>query len=189
MPSKQELQGLLGAVLRSQPDLPGPWAAAQAAGLTDEARLRAAISGRQPLNTDERRLLLRSQRARQHLHDVAAMLRADTRASWRQAGVDTQLVYQAAAAEEVRPVSVASNPDFAVSLFPLDQQGLRWTVSLSLSDRVMQGLAGPVRLVDSDGGLWLQGEPDADGELSADWALPDSPLRRLRRFRLSIEPG
>jgi len=189
MPSKQELQRLLGGILRSQPDLPGPWAAAQAAGLTDEGRLRAVVSGRRPLSLDEQRLLLRSPQARQQLYGVAVALRAETRAHWRQAGVDTALVYQAAAADEVRPVSVDSNPDFSVSLFPLDEQGRHWTVSLSLSGRVMQGLVGPLRLVDSDGGLWLQGTPDADGELSADWILPGSPLRRLRRFRLSIEPA
>ena len=124
---------------------------------------------------------------------VATALRAETRAHWQRAGVVAELAYQAAADDEVRPVSVDGNRDFGVSLLPLDPQGRRWTVSLRLSSRVMAGLvgqdlAGRVRLTDSGGGLWLQGQPDSDGELSGDWMLDESPLLRLRLYTLSIEP-
>ena len=187
MPSSNELRGLLGEMLRAQPDRP------ETEPFPDEPRLREAISGKRPLAAHERRQLLRSPRARARLVEVAAGLRAQTRAEWRQTGVVTDIVYQAAAADEakpteVRPVSVDGNRDFGISLFPLDAQGQRWTVSLRLSQRVMAGLAGQIRLVDSGGGLWLQGRPDADRELSGDWRLPGSPLDRLRQFKLSIEP-
>ena len=186
-----ELRGLLADILGSQPDKPEHWRAARAAGLADEQRLRAAVSGQQPLDEAERRLLLRSPQARERVLEVAATLRDEARAAWRQAGIAPVLVYQAAAGEqggEFEPLSVDSNRDFSVSLLPLDPDGQRWTVSLRLSRRVLKTWSGPVRLMDSAGGQWLQGQPDGDGELSADWSLPGSPLERLRQFSLSIEP-
>lgn len=188
MPSSSELRGLLGEILRIQPELPEAPREPFRDTPDDRQRLRAAITGRRPLNADERDQLLRSPRARARFAAVAAALRAETRAHWQQTGISPELAYQAAADGEVRPVNVDDNPDFGVSLYPLDPQGRRWTVSLRLSQRVMDGLPAQVRLVDSDGGLWLQGRPGDDGEVSADWPLPDSPLERLRRFKLSIEP-
>jgi len=195
MPTENELRGLLGAILRSQPDLPGRF---DERVLGDDAQLRDALTGRQVFSDAQRTQLLRSPQARERLMRVATALRAETRAHWQQAGVVAELAYQAAADDDVRPVSVDSNRDFGVSLLPLDPQGQRWTVSLRLSRRVMAGLVGQglagqdlasqVRLLDSGGGLWLQGRPDSDGELSGDWALDESPLLRLRRYKLSIEP-
>ena len=205
MPTENELRGLLGAILRSQPDLPGRY---DERVLGDDAGLRDALTGRQALSDAQRSQLLRSPQARERLMRVATTLRAETRAHWQRAGVVAELAYQAAADDEVRPVSVDGNRDFGVSLLPLDPQGRRWTVSLRLSRRVMAGLAGQdlageglagqgladlgpagqVRLLDSGGGLWLQGRPDSDGELSGDWALDESPLLRLRLYTLSIEP-
>ena len=188
MPSSNELRGLLGEILRSQPDRPEAVIEPFRDTPGDTRRLREAINGRRPLNADERGQLLRSPRARARFVRVATELRAETRAHWRRSGIIPDLVYQAAADNEIRPVKVEDNPDFGVSLYPLDPQGRSWTVSLRLSPRVMDGLPGQVRLLDSDGGLWLQGRPDDDGEISADWPLPGSPLERLRRFSLSIEP-
>jgi len=189
MPSSSELRGLLSELLRSQPDRQELLAAPFRDMPEDTQRLREAITGRRPLDASERGQLLRSPRARARLVRMANELRAATRAHWRRAGIIPDIIYQAAADDEVRPLSVDSNPDFGVDLFPLDPDGHRWTVSLRLSARVMDGLLpGGVRLLDSDGGLWLQGRPDSDGELSGDWDLSDSPPERLRRFKLSIEP-
>ena len=188
MPTSNELRSLLGEVLRSQPNRPEALTVPFQNTPDDNQRLREAISGRQALTAGERRQLLHSPRARAQLVRIANELRGETRAHWRQAGVTPDIVYQAAAGDEVRPLSLDSNPDFGVDLYPLDPKGRRWTISLRLSARVMDGLTAGVRLRDSDGVLWLQGRPDSDGELSGDWALPESPVDRLRRCKLSLEP-
>lgn len=182
MPSSSELHQLLGELLRTQPDRP------IAEPMPDDERLREALTGRRPFDADERRLFLRSPTARARLNRLAEVIRAETYARWHRGGIAADIVYRAAAGGETKPISVTSNPDFALTLFPLHPEGGAWSLHLRLSPRAFEALSVGVRLIDSDGAVWLEGRPDRDGELSGDWRLSESPLERLREFRLRVEP-
>ena len=57
-----------------------------------------------------------------------------------------------------------------------------------LSEALQESLVSGIRLVDTGGVQWLAGHVDHDGELSADWTHPESPLQRLHRYELRFEP-
>jgi hypothetical protein len=59
---------------------------------------------------------------------------------------------------------------------------------LQLSERLLRLSDTGIRLIDSKGVVWLEGQPDAAGELSGNWQHPGSPLGELLECRLHIQP-
>jgi hypothetical protein len=154
----------------------------------DEARLTRALSGEEPLTGAEQDLLWTSPAARQRLFALRGMQRSSQYLTWRQIGIEPLIPYRAAADGAVQTVTIDSHPDWTIKLFPLDEQGDRWTIFLKLSERVTQSLVSGIRLVDTGDAQWLAGHVDKDGELSADWVHQESPLQRLHRYELRIDP-
>ncbi|NJN48331.1 MAG: hypothetical protein HC808_19720 [Candidatus Competibacteraceae bacterium] len=181
MPNKHTLD-LLAVTLAGQAE-PAPLESE-----LDETRLREVLTGRSVLAASERKQLLRSPAARRQLYFLADILRAETYARWRQAAIDTELLYQAAASSSVEPLQITSNPYYSLSLFPLDSEGRAWTLYLKLSAQLRQQVITGVRLIDDEEQVWLAGKPDSDGELSGDWHLPGSPIERLRQTKLHLKP-
>ncbi len=153
----------------------------------DEASFRDIVAGKRAITEAERRILLRSPDARRRFYFLADVIRAEAYVKWRRAGMATTLHYRAAASSSVKPVTI-NNPDFTLTLFPLDNQGKEWTLHIRLSESAMELIEAGIRVVDDRGELWIAGRPDADGELSANWRLGDSPLERLYKTQLSIQP-
>ena len=85
-------------------------------------------------------------------------------------------------------MTIDTHPHLTVKLFPLDEHGARWTVFVKLAEPIHNSLVSGIRLVDTGGVQWLTGYVDKDGELSADWTYEESPLQRLHRYALRLEP-
>lgn len=175
------MQRLLAALLTEQPER------ADAGINLDEARLRRALAGEEPLTDAEQQLLWTSPAARHRLMALRAVQCATQQRAWQRLGVEPQIVYLAAADSTVQPITIDSHPHLTVKLFPLDEQGERWTVFLKLSESLQQTLLTGIRLLDTGGLQWLAGHVDHDGELSADWTHDESPLHRLHRYELRLE--
>jgi hypothetical protein len=107
--------------------------------------------------------------------------------SERQPGVALQITYRAAAARPGHPITIATHPALTIKLFPLDEQGDRWTIFLKLTEQGQKTLGTAIRLVDTGGMQWLAGQVDEDAELSADWPHQESPPQRLYRYELRVE--
>jgi hypothetical protein len=174
-------QRLMAAILTEQPER------ADAGTTLDEARLRRALSGDEPLNHAEQHILWTSPAARHRLMVLRDVQRAAQQRAWQRLGVAAQIVYLAAADSTVQPITIDTHPHLTVKLFPLDEQGERWTVFLKLSESLQQTLLTGIRLLDTGGVQWLAGHVDHDGELSADWTHDESPLHRLHRYALRLE--
>lgn len=153
----------------------------------DDAELRDIVTGQRTLNTQEQQALLISPALRRRLYFLADVIRAETYAAWQQEGIDPVLHYQAAASSEVEPVTVDNNPDFTLTLYPLDDMATNWTLHLQVSLRIRDLTPKGIRLLDDAGETWLAGQPDADGELSADWVLSGSPVERLHSHTLKLQ--
>lgn len=179
---KDAMKRLLAGMLAQQPEH------ANAGMALDEARLRRALSGAESLSDAEQHLLWTSPAARQRLTTLHQAQRAAQYLAWRRAGIDTQVVYLAAADPMVQPITIDTHPHLTVKLFPLDDQGVRWTIFLKLSAPLHTSLLSGIRLLDTGGLQWLAGQVDSDGELSADWPHPESPLQRVHRYALRLEP-
>jgi hypothetical protein len=175
------MQHLMAGILAEQPER------ADAGASLDEARLRRALSGDEPLNHTEQQLLWTSPAARRRLMILRDVQRATQHQAWQRLGVESQIVYLAAADSTVQPITIDTHPHLTVKLFPLDEQGERWTVFLKLSEALQQTLLTGIRLLDTGGVQWLAGHVDHDGELSADWTHDESPLHRLHRYALRLE--
>jgi hypothetical protein len=176
------MQRLLAAILAEQPERPD-------AGIAlDEARLRRALSGAEPLSTAEQQVLWTSPAARRRLAILYRVQRAAQSLAWQQAGIASQIPYLAAADTAVQPVTIDTHPSLTVKLFPLDAHGARWTIFVKLTESIHNSLVSGIRLVDTGGAQWLTGYVDKDGELSADWTHQESPLQRLHRYELRLEP-
>ena len=183
---KTSIKRLLGAVLASEPE---PASHEDPGRHLDDQRLREALTGKNPLDTAERHALLRSPAARRRLYFQRQLLRAEASYRWTAAAIQSDILYQAAAGGEPRVVTVADNRDFTLTLFPLDTTGTRWHLHLKISNRARELLEGiAIRLVDDVGTEWLAGQPDADGEISADCPFKESPLDLLVDRRLHLEP-
>ena len=180
--NREAMQHLMAAILAEQPE------SADAGMALDEARLRRALSGAEPLSAAEQRLLWTSPAARRRLTMLWDSQRATQYLEWHRAGVTPQIAYLAAADPVVQPITIDTHPHFTIKLFPLDTDGRHWTIFLKLSDTAHQTLLTGVRLVDTGGLQWLAGPVDGDGELSADWTHPEPPLQRLHRYELRVEP-
>ena len=176
------MQRLMAAILAEQPERPD-------AGIAlDEARLRRALSGAEPLSTAEQQVLWTSPAARRRLAILHRVQRAAQYLAWQQAGIASQIPYLAAADAAVQPVTIDTHPYLTVKLFPLDAHGARWTIFVKLAEPIHNSLVSGIRLVDTGGVQWLTGYVDKDGELSADWTHEESPLQRLHRYELRLEP-
>jgi len=176
------MQRLLTAILAEQPERPD-------AGIAlDEARLRRALSGAEPLSTAEQQVLWTSPAARRRLALLHRVQRAAQYLAWQQAGIAPQISYLAAADAAVQPVTIDTHPHLTVKLFPLDEHGARWTVFVKLAEPIHNSLVSGIRVVDTGGVQWLTGYVDKDGELSAEWTYEESPLQRLHRYALRLEP-
>jgi len=178
----EAMQRLMAAILEEQPESTDAWTA------LDEARLRRALSGEEPLSTLEQLRLWTSPAARRCLATLWDSQRAAQYLAWHRAGIAPQIAYLAAADPAVQPVTIDTHPHFTIKLFPLDVDGRHWTIFLKLSDTAHQTLLTGVRLVDTGGVQWLAGHVDGDGELSVDWTHPEPPLQRLHRYELRVEP-
>ena len=180
--NREAMQRLMAAILAEQPE------SVDAGIALDEARLRRALSGEEPLSAAEQRLLWTSPAARRRLTMLWDSQRAAQYLAWHQAGIAPQIAYLATADPAVQPITIDTHPHFIIKLFPLDADGKHWTIFLKLSDTAHQTLLTGVRLVDTGGLQWLAGPVDGDGELSADWTHPEPPLQRLHRYELRVEP-
>lgn len=176
------MRRLLAAVLADQPER------ADAGMALDEVRLSRVLSGEESLTDAEQHLLWTSPAARQRLFTLHGIQRARQYLIWRQLGIAPLISYRAAADGAVQTITIDNHPDLTIKLFPLDEQGDRWTIFLKLSCQVQQSLVSGIRLVDTGGVQWLAGHVDKDGELSADWVHQESPLQRLHRYELRIDP-
>jgi hypothetical protein len=137
----------------------------------------------------ERAVLLRLPAVRDRLRFLAEARRAEQFLRWKELAVDNGLALCAASGGPIEPVTL-SNPDFTLTLLPLDPFGQEWMLHLRLAARLVVGFAGsPLRVRDEQGVTWLQGTPDADGELSAPWLCAGSPVDQLATNRLVIEPA
>jgi len=176
------MQRLLAAILAQQPERP------DAGMILDEARLRRALSGVELLSAAEQQVLWTSPAARRRLAILYRVQRAAQYLAWQQAGIALQIPYLAAADAAVQPVTIDTHPSLTVKLFPLDAHGARWTIFVKLAEPMHNALVSGIRLVDTGGVQWLTGYVDKDGELSADWIHQESPLQRLHRYALRLEP-
>ena len=153
-----------------------------------EDRIRTALTVGPPLTPDERRLLWVAPIARSRLFRVRECLRSETESEWRQIGARLHLVAQVAASSEASTLT-AKGDDFAVTLYRDDVEGMPWTISLNLSERLRRTLdpASIVVLADSGGLEWLCGRPDRRGEIHDGWFNTEmSPVERLARHSLSL---
>lgn len=176
------MQWLLAAILAEQPER------SDAGIALDEARLRRALSGAEPLSAAEQQVLWTSPAARRRLAILHRVQCAAQYLAWQQAGIAPQISYLAAADAAVQPITIDTHPYLTVKLFPLDEHGARWTVFVKLAKPIHNSLVSGIRLVDTGGVQWLTGYVDKDGELSADWTHEESPLQRLHRYALRLEP-
>ena len=79
---------LLAAILAEQPERPD-------AGISlDEARLRRALSGAEPLSAAEQQVLWTSPAARRRLAILHRVQRAAQYLAWQQAGIAPQISYR-----------------------------------------------------------------------------------------------
>lgn len=161
---------------------------AENAVMIDEVALRELLTRKRPPTEHEARLLRQSPATRRQLYWLADVIRAEQYLFWKQVGINATLVYRAASSAETKPVSLTDNPDFSLTLYPLDTEGKAWNLHLRLSERSAKLADTGIRLIDDEGKVWIAGYPDADGELSDDWIFEESPLERLHRHCLYVLP-
>ena len=151
-------------------------------------RIKEALGGGRPFNTEEQKAMLYSPAARGRLRFLVEANRAERLFRWRELAVDNSLELQAAAGGTLEPVSI-TNTDFTLTAFPLDDQGNEWLLHLKISPRLVPALQNaPLVVRDEQGQPWLKGVPDGDGEVSVPWTLEGSPIERFASQRLTIEP-
>ncbi len=155
-----------------------------------DLRLRALIHGRQPLTTEERRLLARSAATRDRLAWLRHLERARALAAWQaQAMVPEPLQLLAAADEQSRPAPVRlAGEHYSVQLIPTDLDGRAWRISVAIAPALILATPGGFELVDSEGLTWLAGHPDAYGELVGFWQREEPLWERVHRVRLQLVP-
>ncbi|MBK1646487.1 hypothetical protein CKO25_17915 [Thiocapsa imhoffii] len=155
--------------------------------LSDE-RINGSLRGEGGFSKDERALLLRSPEARGRLRFLIEASRAEQLLRWKALAVDQSLSLRAAAGGAAEPVHL-ENKDFLLTLLPLDPRGQTWALHLKLAERLATTLRrSRLKVRDESGLVWLAGTPDDDGELSSAWTSEESPLKRLERQRLILEP-
>ncbi|WP_203070566.1 hypothetical protein [Falsiroseomonas ponticola] len=165
-----------------------PWDDPEAA--PPVAFYQRALSGRAPALTpaDEQRLLL-SPAARLHHAQARDALRRIAAHRLARAGVETE-ARRLAAATEADTFELRS-ADFTLA-GQRDEEGAdpEWLLLLRLSDRICAALDGlPLRLLDEEGLVWLEGWPDASGTLGGVWTEHGTPMARLARMGVRIEGG
>lgn len=176
---------LLAATLNQQPE------SVESEGVVEKLqveRLREVLRNRSGLSYREARALLRSPAARRELYFEHSVMQAELYSKMIEADISTQIVLKAAAPADIVTLTIDSNPDFMLTLYPMDPEGREWTLHLKVSPRAANLMRSGVRLVDTAGNTWMSGCVDADGELSAAWALLGSPKEKLLNKILHIEP-
>lgn len=153
-------------------------------------RIRSALKGEQPFSKQEWAAVLRSPALRHRIRFTADVLQTERILQWRRAPVHRVLELQAAADDVVRPVTL-SNPDFTLTLYPLDEAGAQWALQLRVGTTARALLGnGPVVVREDPGGqIWLEGSLNSSGELSGPWVGMGPPLEHLKSARLLIEPA
>jgi hypothetical protein len=185
MEKRERLTRLLASVLAEQTEATG-----QNIGDTPIPAERLALLARGLEQSTEREavLMLRSPAARRALYFEAQTAAAEAFSALRAAQIRTAIAYRAAAPAVVEPIALDANPDFVVTLYPLDPEGTQWTVHLKASPNAARILRSRLRLIDNEGDVWLSGELDSDHELSSPWTLGIPPQRAATSRALRVEP-
>jgi hypothetical protein len=174
-------QSLLAAILNSQSE------PEDAVAFTDE-RLREALTTGPGFTTEEKKLLWSSPDARDHFLTIREQVRLDLSEAVRKAGLGTSEMRLAASGSASE--QEISGAGFIVSIFRDEAFGDEWSISVELSQEYLSLLAAgtTVSLQDTGGMVWARGKPDVHSRIGAQWTALDTPMQRLARFSLRLDP-
>jgi len=180
--AKTPIHNLLSSALSKQKDS----GAGQELG---EERVREILSAKKAATREEQQILINSPAARRQLYFMANVIRAEQLTKWQQSGINNVVQLQAAAQSypDNQPITIDTNPNFIVTLFPPEEIDDNWTIHLKIAPGLLTELKG-LRLIDSADREWLAGTIDDDGEISQAWPYAEDPLTVLETQQLTIEP-
>lgn len=152
-----------------------------------EARIRAAVTGAQPLSREEKRTLWTSPDARHHYLAVRRIVLAELRESMRGEGLGRAETRRAASGMGDGRIEGAG---FAVVVLAPDGEGAPWSILVELGERYAERLpTGLTVTLRDDGGLvWASGVPDETRRFGGEWTQSETPWARHAAFGLSLDP-
>jgi hypothetical protein len=160
--------------------------------ILDDDRLIAAIRGQSPLTPDEYRRFLASAPTQDRWHVLADTERAMAYHRWRKLGFDPRPVRASAAADAERRVQIVhidkTQVMYSVDFIPMDPAGRRWRINVEVPEAIAKAATTGLRLIDSEGLVWVEGTPDQRAILVGFWERDDDLLSRLNRVTLQLEP-
>lgn len=170
-----------------------------------DERLLEHIRGDRPLDARQRRQVVCSVDLRERMailehseriraDDRVAERRASVREVWAQrgwSGKRMRLLAAADTAREVRPLPLEVNLG-SVDMIPIDAEGRVWRINVQIArnkvETVLAETPGDIRLVDSEGLVWVEGRPNQKGELVGFWERDEDLLERVARVSFELEP-
>jgi hypothetical protein len=154
-----------------------------------EERVREVLEGRGAFTAEEKRRLWTAPIARRRylrLRREAAELAAEE-LERRGVALGGRVMAAASDAES----DVVAIGDSALRVLRHPKPGRGWILILQLSPAFREALPAGlgVRLADTGGRTWLQGQPNEFDEVHGVWDEATSPLLRLHEHRLTLRPN
>ena len=162
--------------------------------LFDDDRILDAVRGVRPLTNKERNRLLFSAETQERFAKIRHQERKRITAFWEKILYETSDMRLLAAADgddQVRAVRLEKKL-CTIDLTPIDARGKEWQIAVTIAPEViaelLQNSPRGIKVVDSEGEVWIQGLPDENGALSGYWQRDDNLRERLKRVSVGLRP-
>jgi hypothetical protein len=77
---------------------------------------------------------------------------------------------------------------YTMDLIPIDAQGKQWRINLKVSEDLAAMAPAGLKLVDSEGMVWVEGHPDESLELVGFRQRDEDLWERIHRVKLQLIP-
>ncbi len=177
----ESMQALLAAMLDQQQ-------VEEETRVLEDSRMRESLTTGPELTDSEKTLLLRSPLARYRYQDMQTQISEEIAETLHRQNINTRILPLAAADHSDTQTFTCTG--YKVILYDKHEYGVPWMLLLQL-DKAFQDALKPLtklRLIDSGGLEWMKGQPDANGELVANWTDADTNLvERAKKYSLNLE--
>jgi hypothetical protein len=173
---------LLATLLAAQPEPRAP-----AFAFTND-RIRAAVTGTQPLSPEEKKLLWQSPDARDHYHRMRRVIVAELREAMLAGGLGRAEPRLAAAGQGSD--GRIEGEGFHVVILAPEEEDEPWSILVEVEEQFARRVPAGFSLTLSDDGghVWASGVPDETGRFGNVWTAEQSPWSRHAAHGLTLSP-
>lgn len=157
-------------------------------GRFSDEHLVSVLHGETRLTQRQRLALALSPADRQRLGELRQLERAKALLRWRETGWQVPTMdLRVAGDDQIQPF-VVEDSGCKVHLIPFDLDGRVWKIQVDIDLELVAETPTGFRLLDTEGLVWVQGHPNAQGELIGYWERKESPWQRRHRVQLRLLP-